>query len=282
MNIYLVPNFSKNAALEVARQAVDILLEEGAAVLLEEPFAKYFAPAPGIRFLTAQQAMEACDIVLTIGGDGTLLRAARQGLHCPKPLVGINMGRLGFLTIIENDELYKLRRLPKREYQVEQRSVLQANFGGANSAACFAFNDIVLFKQVPNKTISMDIYCDDCKVSSFRGDGIIFATSTGSTAYSMSAGGPILDARLGGIIATQICAHIVHTPPMVFASDRILRAVPQSPPEDEVYISCDGQESWQLPWKEEIIIRQAGLTVPVIEFEDAGQLKSIDKKLKGR
>ena len=281
MTIFLVPNQNKPQAWRVAHEAAAILADDGVACLLEPAFSS-IGQLPNVTYMPAEQAYKACDIVVTIGGDGTMLHTARETLHCQAPMLGINMGRLGFLTLIESDEMEKLRRLPRGEYHVEHRSLLQARGGGETPFSGIGLNDIVLFKSRPEKTIGLDIYCDDTKVSSFRGDGIVFATPTGSTAYSMSAGGPILDARLDGIIATHICAHMVYTPPMVFAGDRVLRAVPQAGEEEKILISCDGLESHALPDGEPLLITQSASRVPLVQFKDAGQLESIDKKLKGR
>lgn len=283
MTIYIVPNSSKPEAVTLAALAARILLEEKAMVLLAPEFSTIKQNCPGVKFIAQQDAYSLCDIVLTIGGDGTMLHTARDMMLAQKPLIGINMGQLGFLTIIEHNELDKLRRLAHNEYTVEHRSVLTAQFCQGENASCLALNDIVLFKQQPEKTIALDIYCDDTKVSSFRGDGVIFSTPTGSTAYSLSAGGPILDAQLGGIIVTPICAHIVHTPPMVFSSQRVMRAVPSSSHIEEISISCDGMGSTTVPNDNNgIIIRQSDISVPLIQFHDADQLQAIDKKLKGR
>lgn len=280
MKIYLVPNASRPEAINTAISASKILIDEGAQILLEES-----CPADiqgdGIQRLTDSDAWKNCDLVVTIGGDGTILHAARNTMVHNKPILGINTGRLGFLTIIENNELEKLRRLTKNEYTIEDRSVLCIE-DGDSSGRDLALNDIVLFKESPERTIALDIYCDDVLVSRFRGDGVVFATPTGSTAYSMSAGGPIVDARLPGIIVTQICAHIVQMPPMVFAADRILQVISRGREYEKVFISCDGMPSRQLTQDQPVTIRQATQTVPLVQFSDADQLKSIDKKLKGR
>lgn len=282
MTIYIVPNVTKHNSIGVAIKAAEILMAENVRVIMDEQLAGYIPNGLLVRCLPQEQAFDECDVVVTVGGDGTMLHVARRTMYFQKPMLGINMGRLGFLTTVEHDELNVLLRLPQGEYTVENRSVLQVQLQGEDAPCGFALNDILLFKQQPDKTITLDIYCDDIKVSGFRGDGMIFATPTGSTAYSMSAGGPILDARLGGIVATQICAHIIHTPPMVFAADRVLCAVPKGDENEQIMISCDGQQSQLLSGCTPVIIKQANLQVPMVEFLDAGQLKSIDKKLKGR
>lgn len=282
MNVFIVPNSGKQQALALVLPVVKQLKQSGATVLLEEKYASLLSELEGVLLIETNEAYRICDVVVTIGGDGTMLHAARHTMRVQKPLLGINSGRLGFLTIIEPDELSKLNRLIKEEYTVEQRSVLAVKCEGEEGFSSLALNDIVLFKELPEKTISLDIYCDDILVSRLRGDGVVFSTPTGSTAYSMSAGGPILDARLGGVIVTQICAHIVQMPPMVFASDRVLTVVSQSHDTEKVFISCDGMKSKVVAVGQPVKITQSNLTVPLIEFSDAGQLKSIDTKLKGR
>lgn len=285
MKIFLLPNDTKPSATKVAEASIEILRREQTEVFLgsESSFGAALAQKCGAVCMPEQDALNACDVVLSIGGDGTMLHAARKTMHYGKPLVGINTGRLGFLTSIEGHELEKLRRLPRGEYTVENRTMLCADILDDQQQACLALNDIVLFKQQPEKTVSLEIYCDDILVSRVRGDGVIFATPTGSTAYSMSAGGPIVDAHMGGIIVTQICAHILQTPPMVFAGKRKLRVVSTGFDDSErAYVSCDGMRSTLLAVNQSIEITQASYTVPLVQFQDAGQLKSIDKKLKGR
>lgn len=283
MIVYLVVNATKESSWAVASQAGDILASSGAQVVLDDTCTQLLAGASWpAAVMPQEEAYQTCDAVVCIGGDGTMLHVARHTIRYNKPLLGVNVGRLGFLTTVENNELDKLRRIPAGEYILDERSVLQADMGSPAQEDCLALNDVVLFKEQPEKTISLDIYCDDILVSRFRGDGIIFATPTGSTAYSMSAGGPVLDARLDGIVVTQICAHIVHTPPLVFAADRKITAVPTGPQGERVRIICDGRYSQTIDMGQQVLIGRSKWKVPMIQFNDAAQLESIDKKLKGR
>lgn len=280
MRVYLHPNIQKQDALPVAEQAAEVLCGAGVDVLVDAAYQECFRQGNKVHYVSKEQAWQDCDVVVTVGGDGTILHAAKKTTSYQKPLLGINTGRLGFLTAVERYELEKLLRLPRGEYRVEHRGVLELSCGAWENS--YALNDIVFFKESPEKSISLDIYCDEVLVSSFRGDGVIIATPTGSTAYSMSAGGPIVDARLAGIIITQICAHVVQTPPLVFAADRVLRVDTAGTMEEGVFMSCDGRRCHELPPGTPATIRQSNITVPLIQFNDADQLKSIDKKLKGR
>ena len=281
MKVYLLPNYKRTNASGVARRVCEILHAEGVELITDHESHELGLNEACVTVMSPDDAMRACDILLCIGGDGTMLHAARRVMLAPKPLLGINTGRLGFLTAIEDDELDQLRLLARGQYRLEERMVIEACCEGL-AERCVAMNDIVLFKTSPERAISLNIYCDDIPVSRSRGDGVVFATPTGSTAYSMSAGGPIVDARLGGIVVTQICAHIVQTPPLVFASDRVLRVIPAGYEDETVSVISDGITCGVLQKDQPVIIRQSGLSVQLIQFNEAQQLQSIDKKLKGR
>lgn len=280
MTAYLVVNTGKPKAPATARAAAQILVDSGANVLVDSDGILGADIAHTV--LRPEAAYRQCDVVISIGGDGTMLHTARADVEFNKPLLGINVGRLGFMASVESDELEKLHRLSAGEYSVEQRSMLCAKSGDGQTETCFALNDIVLFKVLPEKTVSLDIFCDDILVSRFRGDGVIFATPAGSTAYSMSAGGPILDARLSGMVVTQICAHILYTPPLVVADERMMRAVNTGTDDEEIIIVCDGIKSATLGIGEDVYVTRSEWSVPLIQFNGAEQLESIDKKLKGR
>lgn len=281
MKVFLVPNRTKDKSLEVALQAADILAKNGAHLLIDEQYTPDIDGHSYIKPVKERSGYEQCDVVISIGGDGSMLHAARHILRCQKPLMGINTGRLGFLTALEYNELTKLHLLTKGEYTVEHRGLIRYDYPAKKDFG-LALNDIVLFKASAEKTIALDIYCDDIFISSFRGDGIVFSTSTGSTAYSMSAGGPIVDARLAGIIVTQICAHIVPTPPLVLAQDRVVKVVCRSTEEEKSAIVMDGVEQKEFATGDTLQISLSDQTVPLVQFHDTSQLKSVDKKLKGR
>lgn len=283
MTVLLVVNTRKDIACKTAMQAAALLHQCGVDLLLQETAGFLQEQGLKARVLPNELAYAACDLVLCVGGDGTMLHAARYTMIHKKPMLGINTGRLGFLTLVEPNELEQLRRLASGQYTVDERNVIQACPNGlCPKDSWLALNDIVLFKESPEKTISLDIFCDDILVSSFRGDGVIFATPTGSTAYSLSAGGPVLDARLNAIVVTQICAHIVHTPPLVVAAERTLKAVSTGGEEERVIISCDGSTGLGIGQGEEVILSSSEYKVPLIQFNNAEQLESIDRKLKGR
>jgi NAD+ kinase len=156
-----------------------------------------------------------CDIVITIGGDGTILRAGKQAAVAGKPLLGINTGRLGFMATLEADDPGKLSRLKSGEFTASRRMLLQVG-------EHLALNDVVLHREAASHLSEVIVNRADTEVMRFRADGIVIATPTGSTAYSLSAGGPIIEPELECFVATAICPHCLFNRPMVFTANEPL------------------------------------------------------------
>ena len=191
MSVLLIPNRGKDAGLSVTRHTAVLLRRQGLSVLMADEFAGDFTPLDGITFLPLDRAVNAAKQVLTIGGDGTLLRA---GIFCAehdRPVLGINLGRTGFLATCEVAELdSKIARLSAGDYTLTARSLLEASVPSRNWRAV-AMNDVVLFGRTRIHPMDYKLICDGTFVSRYRSDGLIAATPTGSTAYSFSAGGPV-------------------------------------------------------------------------------------------
>ena len=277
MKVLLIVNAAKEEAVRCARRAGEILTRAGA----EWSVSQADRPA-GADACAEGEAVRSCDVVVTIGGDGTLLHAAPQAARWQKPILGVNVGRVGFLATVEATELELLAKLVENEYTLDERLMLAARVDGGMRYRSDALNDVVVSKGAGTNTIRFDIYCDGTLVNSYRGDGVVIATPTGSTAYSLSAGGPILDARIGGILVTPICAHSLNTPPMVFSAQRSLRIVTAEHRAGGAYLSTDGRDYVALGAKDDILIGLSQKHLSLVSFCEADQFRAIDKKLKGR
>lgn len=282
MTVYIIWNPQKERALAVVQRAVQLLKGWGARPVL--PPEMWRTPGlTGAVFLPEPAAFEQADVLLTVGGDGTILHAAKHALPYQKPILGINLGRLGFLATCEVEEMpAKLEALVKGRYQLDERMLLDACAGMQKEWRHMALNDVVLYKGDRLQTMEFAIYCDGRLVNRYRGDGVIVATPTGSTAYSLSAGGPILDARIQGMVVTPICAHSLHSPPMVFSANRKLNIQVCDAARGAVFVNSDGAEEYALAPGAEVEIRPAERTVQLVTFDVADQFAAIDKKLKGR
>ena len=282
MTVYISPNPGKSSARELALRAAQILRTHGASVLMEQKW-KQDCNIAGVEYLSFEACMEQTDVILTIGGDGTILHVANLTLSYHKPILGINLGRCGFLATCEVDELEtKLSAVARGRYSLDSRMLLYVRVLGDDGWEGHALNDVVVTKGRLQQAIDFSVYCDDILVEHFRGDGVIVATPTGSTAYSLAAGGPILDSQTKGIVVTPICPHSLATPPMVFAQERKINICVGQVADDEVFISCDGDDGYTLRTGATAVVRLSDQNVQLITFSRADQFQAIDQKLRSR
>ncbi len=282
MTVYIAPNPGKASAGEVALRAVQILRTHGAAVLMQEELQPSCNIA-GVKYLPFDRCLESADVILTIGGDGTILHEANLTLAYHKPILGINLGRCGFLATCELSEMEaKLSAVARGEYSLDTRMLLYVEVLGDSGWEGHALNDVVVTKGRLQQAIDFSIYCDDILVDHYRGDGVIVATPTGSTAYSLAAGGPILDSQTKGIVVTPICPHSLATPAMVFAQERKLHICVGQVADGEVFVSCDGRDSRPLQAGATAAVRLSDQNVQLITFGRADQFQAIDQKLRSR
>jgi len=183
-----------------------------------------------------------CDLVIVMGGDGTLLHSARSIADYDVPLVGINLGRLGFLTDVSPDDMFAtLEQILTGEYREEARNLLSAEINGE---VYTALNDVVIHKWNLARMIEFETYIDDHFVDTQRSDGLIISTPTGSTAYALSGGGPILHPDLNATVLVPICPHTLSNRPIVISGDSKIEIVVGTETEScNVHVTCDGQTS---------------------------------------
>lgn len=282
MTVYISPNPGKAMAYGISQRATQILLTHGAQVLMQDGL-QAECMTMGVEYLAQKECLERTDVILTIGGDGTILHEANLSLEYRKPILGINLGRCGFLATCEVDEMEaKLSAVARGEYFLDNRMLLYVRVLGDNSWEGHALNDVVMTKGRLQQAVDFSIYCDDILVEHYRGDGVIVATPTGSTAYSLAAGGPILDSQTKGIVVTPICPHSLASPAMVFAQERKINLCVGQVADEEVFISCDGDAGYSVKAGATAEVRLSDQVVQLITFSKADQFQAIDQKLRGR
>ena len=210
MKVLILPNFNKSGSVVCTRLTVQKLLEFGLVPMLEPTS----AVKAGIENTSDcivdgfDSLLKKCDIILTIGGDGTILHAVEHSLRVSKPLLGINTGRVGFLTQLEADELDKLAALRERKYTILHRMLIEATLVEDERQQSFlALNEAVLYRGESRRIVEIDVARDGHQVASYRADGVIFSTPTGSSAYNLSAGGPLADPALSLILMTALAPY---------------------------------------------------------------------------
>ena len=224
------------------------------------------------------------DLLVSMGGDGTMLCCARAAAPLNIPIFGINCGTLGFLAACEkNDFKTSLHQLLSGNCALNERFMLQVRLLTADGKTqdFLAFNDCVLRAAEPRSFLTEAAF-NGTSIPSYFGDGVIVSTPTGSTAYSLAAGGPILDSQTKGVVVTPICPHSLASPAMVFAQERKLNICVGQVADDEVFISCDGRAGCPLKAGATAEVRLSDQVVKLITFGKADQFQAIDQKLRSR
>ncbi len=212
-------------------------------VLLDESTAS-LVPDHNLDIANRQTIGEKCDLVIVLGGDGTLLNAVRSLADFSVPLLGINRGRLGFLSDIQPKEMEKyLNEILDGQYIAKERFLLHTHIEreGEKIGESDAFNDVVVHKWDVARMIEVKIFIDDQYVNTMRSDGLIVSTPTGSTAYALSGGGPIINPSLNAIVLVPICPHTMSNRPIVISGDSQIRIKVKNASQSQAQITCDGQ-----------------------------------------
>lgn len=237
----LVGRFSDPRVAESVGALLPHLMSRGVRVLVNED-AELPADAPVSR-VPERTFGERADLVIAVGGDGTLLYAARLVARHNVPLVGVNRGRLGFLTdVMPQDMLPSVDAALAGELEADERPLLTARLHRAGGAVAqsFALNDVVMQKHDTGRTLDFETRIDQKFVNTHGGDGIIVATGTGSTAYALSCGGPIIEPHLEAILIAPICPHALSDRPIVVSSHAVIEVELLERPETQANVSCDG------------------------------------------
>lgn len=258
---------------------MQFLKEKGINVLLPEQAA---AKLGFIEIGCSEEIIkERINVGITLGGDGTLLSAARTLASASIPILGVNMGRLGFLTEVEIPQLRQyLEKLISGQYSVESRLMLDA-FIQRNSEEIFvssALNDIVVTKSGYSRMIELDLSINNQPVASFSADGMIIATPTGSTGYSLSAGGPIVNNALEVILITPICPHSLYSRPLIVSPDEEI-TIKTVAADDDIVLTIDGQIVKKLQTNDRIFIRKSSYAVDFIKFGQKSYYQTLRTKL---
>lgn len=236
LKIAVIPNNKTEKLQETASEVVRILTAAGAVVLLPEgdqPFGEQ-----------NDACIEACDAVVALGGDGTMLHIAKRAAVYGKPILGINCGHLGFMTDLEADELDLLPQLLTGDYTVEERMMLCVSVNGGEPMT--ALNELALCRNALMPPVTVCVKNGETKVIEYQGDGVLLATSTGSTGYSLSAGGPVVDPSMDALLLTPLCPHTLTARSYIFRPESVLTLTVPNAEKESVYYAVDGRSGQPL------------------------------------
>lgn len=268
--ILILPNPLKPNAIELTGKLVELLTVRGFDPVLEQEIAGALNLPDLQRF--DFDDWQGIDLIMVLGGDGSMLNAARRVYPHQIPLLGINLGQLGFLTRIEIHQVESaLDDLKKGNYRLEKRAMLSSEVtrGAITVGQLTGLNELVVAKGASARMIRLETWIDDKYFTTYPADGLIIATATGSTAYSLSAGGPILDPRLAAILITPICAHSLYSRPVVLHDKAQIKVILNANHTD-INLTADGQTGINLQPGDHIHLQQAPHHTKLIYFENQG------------
>lgn len=288
MKIILCPNPFRDKGLKAASEAQRVIAGAGAKCEFCFPFPVEGGNAGGIPAQIKIKDMKAelpdADFLVCFGGDGTILHAAKDASSFGVPIIGVNMGSVGFMAELEQNEIGKLKRLVSGEYSVENRMLLDVKVlrEGRTLFRSTALNDAVITKGGVARVIDLQVFGDRSLISNIFGDGVIMATPTGSTAYSLSAGGPIVEPTAENIIMTPISAHTLQSKAMVLDKNRLINVVLPKSSRKTAYLSVDGGKAFKLYPGDTVQIVRSRRSLNLVKLSDKSFYDVVNRKLERR
>ena len=268
MNIVIIPNLQKENAVPYTQQICAKLLGAGAHLFVASEYCNV-VHAPGVQFrCDFEKMLQDCHAIVTIGGDGTILHAAKHAVEFDKPLLGVNCGRLGFLAGLEINEIDCLQNLITGRYELERRMLLDVVVTqGQTAKHYYALNDVVTAKGALPHMVDLRVECNGRRFCDYRADGLIFSTPTGSTAYSLSAGGPVVDPQTDCILLTPICPHSLFSRSVLFGESSRLSIRCTQRQVGRVRIAVDGDQILHIAHGDSVEIRKAEKHLKLIQLK---------------
>lgn len=271
----LRPNKKQEEAIEHTAVVAKQLRRLGAQVFLSDAYRD--CTVEGVEYLPQEQALERAQAIIVLGGDGTLLRAAREALPYQLPLLGINLGHLGFLTEQEKGDLDWLSRLLEDRFFIEERMMLEGRIQDGEPFQ--ALNDITVSRGTFLRIMPLAVCVDGHVMDSFRADGIVVATPTGSTAYSLSAGGPIMEPSMQSICVTPICPHSLQSRSVVLSSEREITIRILEDDGRHMHVFTDGLELGNLTDRQTLTITRSNQMTRLIRLKQQDFYQVLHQKL---
>ena len=286
MKIVVSPNPYRDKQFKNARQACSILREAGAEVALCLPFDvdKNFEIPSDLRFRDIQKEIKTADMLVCFGGDGTILHASKIATEHSIPILGVNLGTMGFIAELEAGEIELLRKIPQGDYTVEERTMLDVSVTGGRQTLFHetALNDAVITKGAIARVVQMSVHCDGVEAVNFSGDGVILCTPTGSTAYSLSAGGPIIEPAAKNFLITPICAHAMQAKSIVVAPKRVIDVYMGKVGRHNAFLSVDGGRALRLNMGDKITVRVSDKVTRLVRLKDTNFFEILNRKFTDR
>ncbi|MCI5604190.1 MAG: NAD(+)/NADH kinase [Clostridia bacterium] len=277
--IAIIPNNGKDLGLLNTKKIIEYLADR-AELYMDTA---YSVIGMKVNYVTLSELYSKAEVLLVLGGDGTILQCAAESAKKHIPILGINLGRIGFMTEVEIDDIEcALDKLLEDDYTTEKRMMMRVEIKKDNKlhSCCHALNDVVVSKSAGMRLIGMELYTDGQLVNRYIADGLIIATPTGSTGYSISAGGPVVDPRMQLYVATPICAHMLSVRSAVLPSEKkIVIKLDKTYPECDAIVSADGDVQGYIKDIDEVIITKSEYEFELIKIGNQSFYDTVLRKL---
>ena len=280
----MTPNPYRDKDFQTVRRASQILTEAGIEVRLCLPFEvdrSYDLPKD-LRFSRLDRELPGAELIICFGGDGTILHMSKTATRAGIPILGVNIGTMGFMAELESTELDQLKRLAAGDYTIDKRMMLDVTVFRDRDIIFhdICLNDVVITKGAVARIVHLAVECDGVEAMECGGDGVIVATPTGSTAYSLSAGGPIVEPAAHSILVTPICAHDVGSRCMVASDRRVITVKLTRNMRRNAYLSVDGGKSVRLNMGDVTTIKKSNLETSLVRLKDRSFYDVVNQKFR--
>ena len=283
-NVVLTPNPYRDKNFQTVRTAMKVLKEAGMEPKLCLPFEvdRSYELPKDLRFHKLDRELQNAELVICFGGDGTILHMAKAATRKNVPILGVNIGTMGFMAELESTELDQLARLANDDYTLDRRMMLDVVVQRDRDIIFhdIGLNDVVITKGAIARIAHLAVKCDGVEAMECGGDGIIVATPTGSTAYSLSAGGPIVEPEASNILITPICAHDVMSRCIVASDKRVITVELVQNARRNAYLSVDGGKALRLNMGDVATIRRSNLETKLVRLKDRSFYDVVNMKFK--
>ena len=282
--VILTPNPYRDRNFQTVREAQRILTESGVEVKICLPFEveRTYELPHDIRFSRLDRELPTASMVICFGGDGTILHMAKAATRSGVPVLGVNIGTMGFMAELESTELQELARIATNDYVVDERMMLDVTVHRDRDIIFhdICLNDAAITKGAVARIVHLKVECDGIQALECGGDGVIIATPTGSTAYSLSAGGPIVEPEANGILITPVCAHDVGSRCIVASEKRVITVGLTHNARRNAFVSVDGGKATKISMGDVITVKKSHLTTKLVRLKNRSFYDVVNMKFK--
>ena len=283
MKIAIIVNLSKEKAITCADSICELLAEKGARLFALSECKEYLSYGSISYFNDINVMFGYCDVAITVGGDGTIIHAAKYAACADIPLIGVNVGRLGFAADLEADDIGALNLLLSGDDVIDKRFLLDIEVQSRGPSKHYlAVNDAVIAHGKLSKIVDFSLCLNGEEISKYRADGLLFATPTGSTAYSLSAGGPIISPQMDCILMTPVCPHSLFSRSVLFEGDSTLSVSAKIPDGCSCVLTVDGEVNINIGESDRVIVRKSDQKLKLISINKLNFYRKLNRKLRER